>query len=249
MTSPTAAAGALALPVLEIGRAWMLADSTIERGALLGVDSFPTLWLHGRAGVLGEVDADVVAAAVGFVSSSMVRDLWEGNAPEGLSPAERSKEYVDACARWAEDAFADIPTADLQRVTELTARVVLLADASLGVLFAGWRRIELPVDPTGAAAVALNVLREMRGGAHLIAVHAVGLGPHGAIVSSDDPVRGGVAGAVRYGWGEPHPAADPEKRASAEMLTTLIASHPLDVLTGAERTELVELVTSLRAAF
>jgi hypothetical protein len=227
----------------------MLAESTIERGVRLGVDSFPTLWLHGRAGVLGEVDADVVAAAVGFVAPTMVRNLWEDNAPEGLSPAERTKEYVGACARWAERAFADVPTADLQRITELTARVVLSADASLGVLFAGWRRLELPVDPAGAAAVALNVLREMRGGAHLIAVHAVGLGPHGAIVSSDDPVRGGVSGAVRYGWGEPHPVADPEKRASAEMLTTLIASHPLDVLTETERAEFVELITGLRARF
>ncbi len=227
----------------------MLAESTIQRGALLGMDDFLSFWLHGRSGILGEVDADVVSAAVGFVSPTMVRNLWEGNAPDGLAPAQRSKEYVDACARWADDAFADIPTADLQRVTELTARVVLSADASLGVLFAGWRRIELPVDPAGAAAVALNVLRELRGGVHLIAVHAVGLGPHGAIVSTDDPIRGGVAGAVRFGWGEPHPVADPEKRASAEMLTTLIASHPLDVLSGAERGELVELVAGLRAVF
>lgn len=225
----------------------MLDDATVAHGAELGMDQPLSFWLHGRAGVLGDVDADVVAAAVGFVAPGMVRTLWEDNAPRGVTPRDRAREYATCAGRWADRVWADVPTTDLDRVTELTARVVMLADASIGVLFAGWRRIELPPSPAGAAAVALNALRELRGGAHLIAVHAVGLGPHGAIMSTDDPVRGGVAGATRFGWPEPHPVGDPEHRANAEMLTTLIASHAYDRLGEAERTELVELIQRLRS--
>lgn len=224
----------------------MLDEATVAHGADLGMDRFLSFWLHGRAGILGQVDADVVAAAVGFVSPPMVRDLWEQNAPDGLPPHDRAKEYAICAGRWADRVWADVPTVDLERVTELAARVVLLADPSIGVLFAGWRRMELPPTPAGAAAVALNALRELRGGAHLIAVHAVGLGPHGAIVSTDDPVRGGHAGARRFGWSEPHPVADTDKRADAELLTTLIASHPFDRLGERERSELVELIAGLR---
>lgn len=248
MTSPTAAANATAAPILEIGRFWMMDEDTAARGAELGMDQPFSFWVHGRAGVLGDVHADVAAAAIGFVAKGMVADLWTGNAPEGLSPQQRSVEYALAAGRWADATFADIAAQDLDRVTELSARVALMADPSLGVLFAGWRQITLPPTPAGAAAVALNTVREMRGGAHLIATHAVGLGPHGAIVSRDHATLGGIAGAERYGWGDPHPSPDAEKLANAEMLTTLMASHPFDVLSESERGEYVELVAKLRDA-
>lgn len=248
MTSPTAAANATATPILEIGRFWMLDEQTAARGDELGMDQPFSFWIHGRAGVLGDVHSDVAAAAIGFVAKEMVADLWHGNAPEGLTPQQRSQEYALAAGQWADATFADIPSPDLDRVTELSARVALLADPSLGVLFAGWRQITLPSTPAGAAAVALNTMREMRGGAHLIATHAVGLGPHGAIVSRDHATLGGIAGAERYGWGDPHPSPDTEKLANAEMLTTLMASHPFDILSESERGEYVELVGQLREA-
>jgi len=223
----------------------MLDEATIASGADLGMDKPFSFWVHGRAGVLGEVHADVATAAIAFVAPDMVADLWENNAPS-ISPLARSQQYAAAAGRWADRVFADVDAAELERVTELSARVVLLADASLGVLFAGWRQITLPETPAGAAAVALNAVREMRGGAHIMAVHAVGLGPHGAIMSTVDPVRGGVAGSERFGWGDPHPAPDAEKRTNAEILTTLMASHPFDVLNESERGEYVELVAKLR---
>ncbi len=249
VTSPTAVASAVAVPIVEIGRAWMVADQTLARGAELGMTEPLSFWVHGRAGVLGDVDADVAAAGIAFMASTRVRELWEGNAPAGLTPRERAAEYAAAAGRWADETFADVETAALERVTELSAHVALAADPSLGTLFAGWRRIELPPTPAGAAVVAINAIREMRGAAHIIAVHAVGLGPHGAIMSTDDPVRGGLAGAERFGWSDPHPAADSEKRANAELLTTLMASHPFDVLAEDDRSEYVELISGLRATF
>ncbi|MFW2381024.1 MAG: helix-turn-helix domain-containing protein [Acidimicrobiales bacterium] len=249
MTSPTAAANATATPIHEIGRAWMLDHDTVVRGAELGMDQKFSFWLHGRAGVLGDVHADVVAAAIAFMAPDKVAELWDGNAPANLPPRRRSDEYAAAAGRWGDRVFADVAAEDLERTTTLAARVALSADPSLGVLFAGWRNITLPSTPAGAAVIALNALRELRGAAHIIAVHAVGLGPHGAIMSTEDSVRGGVAGAERFGWGHPHPVPDPEKRANSEMLTTLMASHSYDSLTEAERTEFVDLVTVLRSLF
>ncbi len=247
MTSPTAVASAVAIPIVEIGRAWMVADQTLARGAELGMTEPLSFWVHGRAGVLGDVDADVAAAGIAFMASKRVRELWEGNVPAGLAPRERAAEYAAAAGRWADETFADVETAALERITQLSAHVALAADPSLGTLFAGWRRIQLPPTPAGAAVVAINAIREMRGAAHIIAVHAVGLGPHGAIMSTDDPVRGGLAGAERFGWSDPHPGADSEKRANAELLTTLMTSHPFDVIGEDERSEYVELISGLRA--
>ncbi len=221
-------------------------DETSAAGAELGMDKPFSFWVHGRAGVLGDVHADVAASAIAFVAADMVSDLWNGNAPD-IAPQDRSQAFAAAAGRWADRVFADVDAGDLERITELSARVVLMADPSLGVLFAGWRQITLPPSPAGAAVVALNTMREMRGAAHIIAVHAVGLGPHGAIMSTDDPVRGGVPGAERFGWGDPHPAPDSEKRANAEMLTTLMASHPFDVLSESERGEYADLVAQLRS--
>jgi hypothetical protein len=247
VTSPTTAATATATPILEIGRFWMLDHDTIVRGAELGMDKKFSFWVHGRAGVLGNVHADVAAAAIAFMAPARVAELWNDNAPAGLTPRQRSDEYAAAAGRWADRVFADVPATDLERTTALAARIALSTDPSLGVLFAGWRNITLPVTPAGAAAVALNAIRELRGAAHIIAVHAVGLGPHGAIMSTEDPTRGGRAGAERFGWGDPHPIADPEKRSNAEMLTTLMSSHSFDSLTEAERGEFVELVNVLRS--
>ncbi len=247
VTSPTAAATATATPILEIGRFWMLDHDTVVRGAELGMNQKFSFWVHGRAGVLGDVHADVAAAAIAFMAPQKVAELWDGNAPAGLTPRQRSDEYAAAAGRWADRVFADVSAEDLERTTALAARVALSADPSLGVLFAGWRHITLPSTPAGAAVVALNAVRELRGAAHIIAVHAVGLGPHGAIMSTEDPDRGGIAGAERFGWGDPHPVPDPEKRSNSEMLTTLMASHAFDGLTESERGEFVELVSSLRS--
>ena len=85
----------------------------------------------------------------------------------------------------------------------------------------------------------------MRGGAHLNAISAAGLTPLGAVISTDDPVRGGVSGAQRFGWSEPFPDPDFEARQKAEITTSEFASVPFEVLTGHERSELVALVDDL----
>lgn len=242
----TETAAAVALPILEYGRGWMAAETTGARAIELGFEPPFGLWVNGRAGVLGPVDADVAAAAIGFMAPERVRTYWESR-PATMTPIEATEAYADAAAVWGRSALEGLDDGDLDRLGQLSQRVAAAALPSVGAIFAGWRAIDPPSDPAGRATVVLNVLREMRGGAHLSAVHAVGLDPHGAILSADDPVRGGPAGAERFGWPEPHPEPDRERRAAAEAMTTTICAPAFEALDPAERSELIELVRAARA--
>lgn len=247
MATARTVADAVAGPVLIFGRGWMMAEETAATATGSGFAPPFGLWVNGRAGVLGDVDADVAAAAIGFMAPDRVRTYWEAR-PAGMSPGEATRIYAGAAADWGRRVLADESTADLERLAELADRVAAAATPSIGALFAGWRALARPEDPAGRVTIVLNVLRELRGGAHLSAVHAVGLGPHAAIFSTDDPVRGGAAGAERFGWPKPHPEPDPAARAEAERLTTVICAPPFAALDGSEQGELVELATRARAA-
>ncbi len=244
----TSVADATANAVLEIGRTWMGAKSTGARNRDAGFESPFGLWVNGRAGVMGDVTAAVAAAAIGFMAPARVAEIW-GQRPAELSPADCATLYAEAAAEWGHSTLGMLDADRLQRLTRLAMTVAEAADSSLGALFAGWREIPLPSDPAGAATVALQILRELRGGAHLAAVNAVGIGPLGAIMSVDNPIRGGTAGAERFGWPEPHPGPDPARRAEAEVLTTRAVAPAYGALSSIEGAELTELVLAARATF
>ncbi len=232
--------------VLEFGRGWMMADTTVARSAELGLDGPLGFWANGRAGVLGDVDADLAAAAIGFMAPDLVRRHWE--TPCDLTHHDRTDAYAEAAAAWGRTVLAQMDEADVVRLGDLANRIADSAQASTGMLFAGWRALDQPSDPAGRATVALNVVREMRGGAHLSAAYGTGLGPHACIMSTDDPIRGGASWAETFGWASPHPQPDAERRAEAERVTTQICAPAYEALDQAERRDWVRLVTAARAA-
>jgi len=236
-----------AIPILEIGRGWMLAPATGERAMALGFEPGFGIWVNGRAGAMGDVTAEAAAAAIGFMAPERVRELWETR-PAGVAAERCASEYGEAAAQWGREALAAIDPSRLARLAGLAMRVAEHADASTGALFAAWRAMPLPADPAGAATIALHILRELRGGAHLSAVHATGLGPHAAIMSVDHPVRGGTAGAERFGWPSPHPEPDTARRAEAETFTNRACAPAFAALNTSEAAEFTELVVEARAA-
>ena len=133
-----------AVPILEYGRGWMLHADTIARSAELGLDGPFGFWVNGRAGVLGDADADVAAAAIGFMAPAMVRHHWE--TPTDLSRRGLSAEYAASAAAWGRNVLADLADTDLDRLTELCDRIADAALPSTGALFAGWRSVERPDD-------------------------------------------------------------------------------------------------------
>lgn len=238
---------ATAIPILEFGRAWMSDGGTVARAEALGLKLPFGFWVNGRAGVLGEVDADVAAAAIGFMHAAAVRQYWDARPPE-LSARAAAVAYAEAAAAWAERVLSDWSAQEATELAALADRVAAASDPSVGVLFAGWRSLQVDTSPVGAAAIALNVLREHRGGAHLSAVNALGLGPVGAIISAEDQVRGGPAGASRFGWEAPYPTPDGARRAEAERATSRICAPAYHALSAGEGQRFAELVTRARAA-
>ncbi|GAA3445185.1 SCO6745 family protein [Planomonospora venezuelensis] len=204
------------------------------------------MYFRGRCGVLGEVDAGVVMAATVFFTAEDVRENWE--AGRGL-PVERAVElYAGACHDWGRRRLGAFDGA--ARLAELLEPVVRGASVLGAPLFAGWRALPLPGDAPARVTHLMNLVRELRGGLHAVAVLAEGLTPLEAMVlnsheGSPTGLVSGEAMARFFGWPEPYPAPSPElleRRARAEELTDRLMAPAFAVLDEKESAELVELV-------
>jgi hypothetical protein len=160
-----------------------------------------------------------------------------------MPPPEAAAMFAAACAEHGRRTLPD--DVDLAELAELAGRVVAAADPSGLALFAAWRAMPVPPDPKGAAAHHLNVLRELRGGAHAAAVLGHGLRPVEAAL-----VAGGPKHAAFLGHREPYPEVTDDVRCAreaAERSTTAIVAHAFAALDEAERERFVELVTAALA--
>jgi hypothetical protein len=198
----------------------------------------------GRGGVLGDVDADVIAAAFGFFEPSMVRAIWEaGVGIEG--PRNSSRRYGAACASFGRARLGE--WAGSARFIELASKIVAAAPVAGMSLFVGWRGEPRPADDAAHAYFLAHVMREWRGSAHVIAAISTGLTPLESILSG----TGGAATAGLFGWGDSfgdvtHLAG---KRNAAELLTDELCAVAIEAsLDPSERAEFVALVGQLLIA-
>jgi hypothetical protein len=199
--------------------------------------------VSARAGALGDVRADTVAAAIGFIAPEAVTDGWEAAAKQ-IPPVDVATWHLHELCRWGVEHLGGFPR--LGRLVELAERIVFNADTAGLPLFAAWRAMPVPDTAPGAhAAVALHLLHEHRAGAHVVAVRASGLTALEAIIAGPD----GETGAVAFGWQPPYPPPGPSVRRLvwAEAVTDAIAGQAYAHLDRAERVELVGLLESLRA--
>lgn len=241
MTPEEAVRGA-AGPVGRTGAAWMFASGTAARGKQLGLSAW-SYYHCGRGGVLGDGPADAAIAAFGFFPPALQRKAWDkGRAI--LPPSQCAREYASSCAAWGGVTFGSVP--DAGRLAALLGRVTDAAEAAGQPLLAGWRALVAEVakgqDDAARLALALQVAREHRGGAHLVAVVAQGVDPLQAVVSG----RYGTANAEFFGWPQPwpDPSGAAEEMAAAERLTDRLVAPAFAALSGDER---AELVAGLRA--
>lgn len=244
-TTAAAVVAATGLQVMTIGSTWMMDPATAERGAEVGLPG-RTFWAVGRGGVLGDVDADVVAAAYGFIEPTMLRGFWEAR-PATMAPQEAALHYAGAAAAWGRRVLGSLGEAALDELAALAASVAAGSLAGVGGLFAGWRAFDassVAGDPAGRATVALHVLREHRGCAHVSAVLAAGLTPIQSIMCLPESRGGGVPRAERFGWPAPYPdvAQLASARAEAEAITDRIAAPAYEALSPAQRARFAELV-------
>jgi len=104
--------------------------------------------------------------------------------------------------------------------------------------------VDEPTEPAALAAHRLHLLRELRGAYHGAAVIAAGLSPLEAMMVKS-PFMAGI-----MGWSEPYPDPQPARVAweEAEAATNRALGRTLEVLTAAERSELVDLCSAAVSA-
>jgi hypothetical protein len=187
--------------------------TTTAYAAAHGVDDVFVLYGAGRAGVMGDVTAEQVVCAFGFLAPTFVAQVWPTVEAFGR-PSEIARLYADAMARTA----AELWSADEAREVVRLGTQVADSVAPLGLsLFAGWRALQRPDDACAAAALVVHTLRELRGDIHVQSVAVEGLHPLEA-----EMVTRGDSGAQLHGWPKPWPDPSPfvERVAAAEHRTS-----------------------------
>lgn len=239
--SRRADAARLAAPFVQrLGESFMLQERTRAAGRRLGYAGWP-FYFAGRGGVLGPAHPDVITAAMAFLPAEFVTAQW--TAALAVGPIEPAVDaYLAQCHRWGRETLSGLP--DLERLGDLAQRVIARAPRAGRSLFAGWAALPLPDDPVERAAQLLQVLREHRGAAHVLAVLGTGLDPLTAVLT--DPASG--AGVARYfRWPEPYPTPDATQRSAwqaAEARTNAMVGADLEVLDDDETDELLRLLAA-----
>lgn len=159
----------------DVGWTYYFAPSTVARGESLGLDMFGFYFL-GRGGVLGDVDAPVVASAFGYFNPTTITTAWEG-ARLKVEPREAGHQYFAAAHEFGRARLEGL--GELDAFVAAATKVVDRArqDVAGLTLFAGAATEPVPDDAAAATMHLLAVLREFRGSAHLLAVVSEGLEP------------------------------------------------------------------------
>jgi hypothetical protein len=241
--TPEQAAAAAKRAVLELGGAFSDDPKTMRRARQVGLTGW-AFYVAGRGGALGDVRADTVTAALGFIAPEAVQDGWDA-ARRVASPEKIAADNLAECCRWGGERLDGFYA--LSKLLDYAERIVVSAEPAGMPLFAAWRAMPVPDDSPGArAAVLMHLLREHRGAAHLLAIRASGLSPLEAIIAGPE----GEAGATAFGWQPPYPAYEPlvRKRSWAEALTDRIASEAYRALAPLERKEFVDVIDAAAAS-
>ena len=211
------AAAKTAGAVSSVGSHFMLDGSTYVHGAGLGFAGLD-FYAGGRGGVLGDVDADVVAAAFAFFEPAYVRSQWD-MAAKVMTTDRGGAGLGGLLLGLGRGARGD--ERDLERLGALLDRVVADARPACASIFSGWRALPVPTSPKAHVVHQMNGLRELRHGLHSAAVVATGLTPHQALS------MGSPAMVPIFGWAE---AADVEglqpKKDAAEDATNRPSPTP-----------------------
>jgi hypothetical protein len=228
-------------PVVNaLGAGLMFHPACTAVGAEHGLDNGFAFYMGGRCGVIGDAPIEIVVAAAAWFHPDTVASMLAPTQAAG-SPLEVAGWYAEGLAAAARSSWG--AAEGLDRFCELAGRVVDAVPSGGMALFTGWRRLPRPADPAGASGVLMQILRELRGDRHIQAM--AGFGPLEAVLVTSGPDR-----AKLFGWPAPYPDVEDlrEQRRQAEEATDELMASAYGALTDDERTELVALVQSMKAA-
>ena len=228
--------------ISQLGGLFYFEAEALAEGAALGLDPLQ-FYVLGRGGVFGDAEAVVVHSALGYFAPSMVTALWE-SARAIVSPREGARAYLRCCQDFGRRHLSGIR--DLEAFCR-AAETVRDAASPIGLpMFAGAAAEPLAGDAPGRAMQLVTVLREFRGGAHMLAVVACRLDPKVAHYASRPDVF------FNFGYGpDDIPRVSDQDRArlrAAGDLTDLLMVPAFGVLDPAGETALIRGLRAMRAA-
>jgi hypothetical protein len=213
-------------PIHDIGTAIYLSPDVFGWAGEWGWSNPFAFYFAGRGGMMGDVGADVVCSAFGWFEPTAVRTFFEEGAGVA-SPKVAAQRMAEAHALWGRKHLSEVK--GLPEIVAVTETVVDGLEGSGLPLFAGWRAAPRADDDAGRIAQLMQILREWRGGLHLVSTTATGLSPIEAILTNE-----GEGQAKFFGWSAPFPdcASIVPKHAEAEAMTDQLSvssfSHALD---------------------
>ncbi|HZE65182.1 MAG TPA: hypothetical protein VE081_01040 [Sporichthyaceae bacterium] len=214
-----AATSTMASPMEVSGAAFMLHPDTFEASGAAGYGHPFEGYFAGRAGVMGDVSTDVVAAAFYSFPREVVQLFWEpGKAVKG--PAGGAAQYQKQIAEWGSKHLAGVQ--GLDRYAELGEKIIAATPCAGLPVYAGWAAQPRVSDPAGHAMQVLMVIRELRGSIHVAGLATSGISPKEAHLLNnpgDCPNRppAGTEYAGLFGWAEPWPDVSPLKAVRDEV--------------------------------
>ena len=222
--------------------AWYFAPATTERGQALGLDPFHFYFL-GRGGVLGDVEAPVVASAFGYFEPATVERMW-GESRAIADPRETGRAYMACCQEFGRARLGGVE--GLEALCDAAGAINDAADPAGLALYAGISAEPLADDPAGRAMQLTAVLRELRGSAHLLAVRAAGVAPKVAhFIRRPEMLR-------TFGWAADETSvvtdADRANLEAAEQLTDQLLAPAFSVIDDSDRQAMVTTLEAIQAA-
>ncbi len=227
--------------LMTVGQAFYFHPDTLDRGKELGLDGFRFYGL-GRGGVLGDAEAPVIQSAFAYFAGPLIEKIWN-SAREVMAPRDAAREYFECCRNFGRKHFAEVE--GLDAFNDAARAVNDAADPSSYALYAGYSAEPLADDTPGQAMQLAATLRELRGGAHIVAVLASGLTPLEAHAMKRPNEL------VTFGWPGEGPTITDRHRETfeeAEALTNRLMAPAFGVLDEAQAAALVAGAAAMKAA-
>ncbi|HUX04352.1 MAG TPA: hypothetical protein VMV53_05525 [Acidimicrobiales bacterium] len=230
-----------ATPIQTLGMSFYFDPRTAERATELGLNVYEFYGL-GRAGVLGNVEPDVVERAFNFFHSRTINLIYT-KALDRAEPAQTAQRYVRAAFEFADRTFGAVSVDLLEGLAHGAHKVADAVPAGRHLLFDGYHRVAVPEDPWHAAYLGTIVLRELRGCVHIDAVAEAGLSASEACYLQD----ASVFALHGYHDDDAPPSSEglAEKKVHAEELTERAMAECFAVLGADEQRTLADATLAM----
>jgi hypothetical protein len=216
-------------PIHDIGTKIYLSPDVFGWAAEWGWPNPFAFYFAGRGGMLGDVPPEVVVSAMGWFQPEVAGAMFAEGVKE-RSASEAAARMAEAHAKWGDLHYTGVE--GLEEKVAVCEELVGGLEGSAIPIFVGFREADPSRSPAGRAAQLMQILREWRGGLHLVATTAVGLSPLDAILTNE-----GTGQAKFLGWPEPFPdvAILKTKHDEAEEITDRLCTAGLVAALHADR--------------